>query len=221
MDIRISRLHFPVTTLGPGRRIGIWFQGCSLHCQGCISADTWATNQGETTVKSVLAHLAPWLPSAEGVTISGGEPFEQPDALVSLLRALRLETVVDILVYSGHPAELIAPTLDKASGLIDALISDPFKINTPHSRPLRGSDNQRLHLLTPLGQERFNQYERPLLENDKSLDVMFDQDGSVWLAGIPKRGDFPRLQALLIDKGHQVQISADKRHILKTEIRGE
>jgi len=210
MDIRISRLHFPVTTLGPGRRIGIWFQGCSLHCSGCISADTWTTNQGKTTVQDVLAHLAPWLPCAEGITISGGEPFEQPGALVSLLHALRAQTPIDILAYSGHPAELIAPTLVQSSGLIDALISDPFEINTPHSRPLRGSDNQRLHLLTALGQERFQQYERPLVDTDKSLDVMFDQDGSVWLAGIPKRGDFQRLQTLLIDQGHLVQISADK-----------
>jgi anaerobic ribonucleoside-triphosphate reductase activating protein len=210
MDIRISRLHFPVTTLGPGQRIGIWFQGCSIHCPGCISADTWATNTGQTTVESIVEHLIPWLPSAEGITISGGEPFEQPDALISLLNILRRQSSVDILVYSGYAAENIAPTLEKATGLIDALITDPFEMQTSHSRPLRGSDNQHLHLLTPLGRERFRQYERPLSDKDKLLDVMFDQDGSVWFAGIPKRGDFQRLQALLIDQGHRVQISADK-----------
>lgn len=210
MDVRISRLHFPVSTLGPGLRIGIWFQGCSIRCSGCISADTWATNTGATTVASVLAHLMPWLSEAYGITISGGEPFEQPEALVFLLKKLRENTAVDILVYSGYPVESIMPILENADGLIDALISDPLDIQSPHSRPLRGSDNQRLHLLTPLGHDRFSQYERHLLDADKSLDVMFDQDGAVWFAGIPKRGDFQRLQELLTDQGHRVHISAAK-----------
>ncbi|MES2069870.1 MAG: 4Fe-4S single cluster domain-containing protein [Pseudomonadota bacterium] len=221
MDVRISRLHFPVTTLGPGRRIGIWFQGCSIHCSGCISADTWATNTGETTVERVLAHLSPWMSSAEGITISGGEPFDQSEALISLLVALRHQTAVDILVYSGHAIERLTPSLSKASGLIDALISDPFEVQTAHSRPLRGSDNQRLHLLTPLGQKRFSQYERPLAESDKSLDVMFDQDGSAWFAGIPQRNDFQRFQELLIEQGHRVQITADKGSISATEQTGD
>lgn len=210
MDLRLSRVHFPVTTLGPGRRLGIWFQGCSIKCPGCISADTWSTNRGHTTLEHLLAEISLFLPGAEGVTISGGEPFEQPDALVALLRALRQRTGADTLVYSGYSIESLAQTLAKASGLIDALITDPFELHSAHSRPLRGSDNQRMHLLTALGRERFSQYERPLTKADKSLDVMFDEDGSVWLAGIPSRGDFQRLRDLLSDEGHLVQISADK-----------
>jgi len=221
MQIRISRLHFPVTTLGPGQRIGIWFQGCSIHCPGCISADTWATNTGRTTVESVLAHVSPWLSAADGITVTGGEPFDQPEALAALLAALRRRTPADILVYSGYPAAQLAPDLEQAQGLIDALISEPFELHTAHSRPLRGSDNQRLHCLTPLGRERFSQYERPLADHDKSMDVMFDGDGTVWFAGIPVRGDFQRLQQLLIDQGHRVRISADKMRDTQTEQPGD
>jgi anaerobic ribonucleoside-triphosphate reductase activating protein len=221
MSIQISRLHFPVTTLGPGQRIGIWFQGCSIHCLGCISADTWATNTGKTTMASVLAHIRPWLAEAEGITISGGEPFDQPEALLILLKSLRESTALDILVYSGHPIEIITPILKEATGLIDVLISDPFEIQTPHSYPLRGSDNQRLHLLTQLGNERFSQYQRLLGDSDKQLDVMFDRDGTVWFAGIPKRGDFQRLQKLLNDQGHQVYISAAKMPGQSTELSGD
>jgi anaerobic ribonucleoside-triphosphate reductase activating protein len=210
MNLRLSRVHFPVTSLGPGKRIGIWFQGCSIRCPGCISADTWSTGQGETTLADLFERLADQMPYADGITISGGEPFEQPEALVALLVALRKATNGDILVYSGHPIESLTQTLAKASGLIDALITDPFELQSAHSRPLRGSDNQRMHLLTALGHERFAQYERPLTAQDKSLDVMFDEDGSVWLAGIPSRGDFQRLRDLLNDEGHVVQISADK-----------
>lgn len=210
MDLRLSRVHFPVTTLGPGRRLGIWFQGCSIQCPGCISADTWATNRGQTTLEAVLGQVDLLLPEAEGITVSGGEPFDQPEALIGLLSALRQRTTADILVYSGYPVEVLGAVLARAQGLIDVLISDPFELDSPHSQPLRGSNNQRMHVLTALGRERFNQYERSLTQADKSMDVMFDEDGSVWFAGIPSRGDFQRLRDLLDSEGHLVQISADK-----------
>ncbi|KVL76364.1 4Fe-4S single cluster domain-containing protein [Burkholderia ubonensis] len=210
MDIRISRLHFPVTTLGPGRRIGIWFQGCTIRCPGCISMDTWASAGGETTIDAVLAQVRTWLPEADGITISGGEPFDQPEALIALLRGLRRLSADDVLVYSGHAIESLADTLARADGLIDALISDPFDIAAAQTRPLRGSDNQRLHCLTAIGRARFAQYEHASSSSGKTLDVMFDEDGSVWFAGIPDRDDFQRLRDLLTDQGHRVRISADK-----------
>lgn len=210
MNVHLSRLHFPVTSLGPGKRVGIWFQGCSIRCPGCISADTWSAAGGETTLERLLEQVRAWLPNADGFTISGGEPFDQPEALVALVRALREMSSGNILVYSGHPIESLAGILAQTDGLIDALVTDPFEIDAPHTRPLRGSDNQRLHLLTELGREMFAQYERDLRVSDKLLDVMFDEDGSVWFAGIPNRNDFQRLRDLLTDQGHRVQISADK-----------
>lgn len=168
-------------------------------------------------MERVLAHLAPWLATADGITISGGEPFEQPAALLAMLKALRSGTRADILVYSGLPVEQLVSVLQQATGLIDALISDPFEIGARHSKPLRGSDNQRLHLLTALGRERFGVYECAGAQPDKALDVMFDHDGSVWFAGIPARGDFLRLQEILINQGHRVQISADKAHNSKVQ----
>ena len=200
--IALSRLHFPVTTLGPGRRVGVWVQGCSIRCPGCISADTWAAGRGMTTVDAVAAAVEPWLEEADGITVSGGEPFDQPDALLALLRALRARTDIDVLVYSGHPVERIAPWLAAADGLIDALISDPYLDHAPQTLPLRGSDNQRLHLLTDLGRRVFAAYERPSPAPERRFDVMFDADGQVFLAGIPPRGDLARLRAALAAAGH-------------------
>jgi anaerobic ribonucleoside-triphosphate reductase activating protein len=70
-------MHFPVTTLGPGRRVGVWLQGCSIRCQGCISVDTWIKDRGITTVDEVVTALQLWLSRADGITVSGGEPFDQ------------------------------------------------------------------------------------------------------------------------------------------------
>src|SRR5215831_1013285 len=92
MRISISRIHFPVSTLGPGQRIGIWFQGCSIRCPGCISMDTWAEGRGITTVEEVINSIIPWLSKADGITISGGEPFDQPDALLELTARIRSKT---------------------------------------------------------------------------------------------------------------------------------
>lgn len=125
-SIGISRIHYPVTTLGPGKRIGIWMQGCSIRCPGCISADTWAPGRGVVSVADVIERIEPWLGEADGVTISGGEPFDQPDALSALLAAIRLRIQADILVYSGHPFEVIARKVAELGGLVDALISYPY-----------------------------------------------------------------------------------------------
>jgi anaerobic ribonucleoside-triphosphate reductase activating protein len=207
MKLELSRLHFPVTTLGPGRRIGIWFQGCSIRCEGCISADTWGSGRGGTTVENVIEALAPWFSSAEGITISGGEPFDQASALHLLLNNIKGQTAIDILVYSGYPLELIGEKVRAMDGLIDALITDPYDSRASQTLMLRGSDNQRLHLLTRLGTTRFAGFNRTSHAGEMTLDVMFDEDGAAWIAGIPRPGDMQRLTQILADQGHKAVTS--------------
>lgn len=212
MMIFISRVHFPVTTLGPGHRIGIWFQGCSIRCPGCISTDTWNIKKGEIEVNYLIEGITPWLLEADGITISGGEPFDQPEALIFLLKQLRLKTRSDILVYSGYAYEKISHYVTQCKGLIDALITDPYEEQTKQTLALRGSDNQRLHYLTPLGEMRFSQFERTLQTSDKTFDLMYEEDeGTTWLAGIPRRGDMIRLQHILSKDGHFAITTQDKR----------
>lgn len=209
--ISVSRLHFPVTTLGPGRRIGIWLQGCSIRCPGCVSADTWGFGEGRTTVPEVLSFLEPWREAADGVTVSGGEPFDQPDALLALLEALPLRGDQDVLVYSGYPIEAIAEPLARGAGLIDAVISDPFRQELPQTWAFRGSDNQRLNILTEKGRRRLGAMDRPLEAADRQFDLMFDPDGTVWLAGIPRKGDLQRLKGLMEAQGHRLTTTESTR----------
>ncbi len=210
IPLYLSRVHFPVTTLGPGQRLCIWFQGCSIRCPGCVSMDTWAIGRHETTVEALLQEISPWLIQADGITISGGEPFDQPEALRALLGGLRARCATDVLVYSGHALEHLP--LEPFAGLIDALISDPFRIEQPQTLTLRGSDNQRLTCLTPLGNARFGQFEHKLASGERTLDIMFDApDGQVFLAGIPARGDLRRLAALLEGQGHIINTTEDVR----------
>jgi len=207
--LSLSRVHFPVTTLGPGRRLGIWFQGCSIRCPGCISSDTWASRPPGLTLPGLLARISGWLETADGVTISGGEPFDQPEALESLLRSVRKRTDADILVFSGYEMPILADLLGRMPDLIDALVSGRYRPELGRGKALRGSANQDLHLLTPLGQGRFG----PLLEQpaEDRLDLLIEDDGSVFFAGIPAPGDFHRLRRSLEATGHVFRTTEDTR----------
>ena len=211
MILNLSRIHFPVTTLGPGNRIGIWFQGCSIRCMGCVSVDTWGTGKDGVSIDEIISVIEPWLNEAEGITISGGEPFDQSEALITLVGQLRFKTTIDILVYSGYPFEKIEPIVNQCKESIDAIISDPYEENMSQTLALRGSDNQQLHCLTPLGEMRFRQFDRPLSISDKTFDIMFEEDGAIWFAGIPRRNDIYRLQNILERDGHTVITTQDKR----------
>ena len=129
MKIAVNKAHFPVTVLGPGRRIGIWLQGCSIGCKGCVSQDTWARDAGR---EMTVAQLLSWCREVgggalDGVTISGGEPFDQPQALAALLDGLirwRADSAADfdILCYSGYPFARLQKAHEKLLRKLDALI---------------------------------------------------------------------------------------------------
>jgi anaerobic ribonucleoside-triphosphate reductase activating protein len=184
MKIGISRLHFPVTTLGPGKRIGIWLQGCSIHCEGCISVDTWRFGINSVALEEVKILLHRWLPESDGITISGGEPFDQEEALFELLKFLRPHQQ-SILVYSGYSFQQLKSKKEILNGWIDVLISEPYDHEQPQTKALLGSDNQQMHLLTALGKSNFEAY----LEKspEKKLDVQFEKN-TVWMTGIPVKG---------------------------------
>lgn len=204
--IALSRVHYPVQALGPGRRVGIWFQGCSIRCPGCISRDTWEAGIGLTALDDVLDAIAPWAGDADGLTVSGGEPFDQPEALEALLRGWRRLSERSVLLFTGHDYGNVAPWLADRPGLVDAIMAGRFEQAAGHSLALRGSDNQTLHALSPLGQALMA-YDRPAKAEDRRLDVMFDAAGAAWFAGIPEEDAMRRLRGALAAMGHRAATS--------------
>lgn len=205
MKIALSRMHYPITSLGPGKRIGIWFQGCSIKCIGCISKDTWPSNTNQIEMEELERVLLTWLPTAEGITISGGEPFDQFEQLESLLRFLKKHTSISILVYSGYSYKRIKNKVQRLNGLIDALISEPFDYKNKQTMSLRGSDNQKLHFLTSLGRNVFSELDNPCKVN-KKFDAVFNGD-SLWLVGIGEQDILHRLSDELTSHGHNIKHS--------------
>lgn len=210
-QIALSRIHYPVTTLGPGRRIGIWFQGCSIRCRGCVSLDTWAAGQEMVSVMSVMDALSRYLTEADGLTISGGEPFDQLPALIALLRAWRLHHAGDVLVYSGYSLERLAGELTSLNGLVDGLICDPFEEDAGDHLALRGSANQRLVTLSERGRDLYGPFVRATAPS-RAFDLMFDDvAGQVFLVGIPRRHDLMTLRTILARQGHVMATTEDAR----------
>lgn len=208
MHIAINKVHFPVTTLGHGRRLGIWTQGCSIRCPGCVSRDTWDTEPRHgIALDELLGGCARWLAEADGVTISGGEPFDQPDALRELLKLFRTRCAGDLLVFSGYANERLFAQHADILALADVLISEPFVAHAGQTLALRGSDNQRVFLLTPLARERYPaDLDRRAWEPQRRLDLMMEGD-DLWMAGIPEPGAMAKLRDKLRALGYDTVTS--------------
>lgn len=189
----VNKLHFPVTSLGPGRRLGIWLQGCDIRCPGCISQDTWTVDSRvhETTVEKVLVwcqHMA--ASGCDGVTISGGEPFQQSKALKLLLEGLRqrLPECIDVLAYSGYSLEELRKSHRAILDLLDAVITDPFDVRQAPGSVWRGSANQRLTVLSKRAVQRYRETD----SLPPKFQVAVDET-TVWLIGVPAPGDMQRV----------------------------
>lgn len=209
-SLGISRVHFPITALGPGRRIGIWFQGCSIRCHGCMSRDTWATARDRTTVAELLKRVEPWLSDASGITISGGEPFEQPEALAELLDGLRGAADRSVIAYSGYPLDWLTERYPLILERIDLLVSEPFDAESAVSAPLFGSANQRATCLTVRGAEVWQMAEADWRDRGQRLDFIAEADGSIWVVGVPRPGDLERIGHRLRGSGINAATSAGR-----------
>lgn len=208
MKIGVNKAHFPVTVLGPGRRIGIWLQGCSIGCKGCVSKDSWAVDPGRMMRVEKLLSWCRQTSSGvfDGVTISGGEPFDQPQALAALLDGLIAWRAgggpdFDILCYSGYPLATLQKKHAHLLEKLDALIPEPFVEAKPLTHLWRGSANQPLLPLSERGRSRYAARVDALAESaEKRIQAMLDGD-RVWYVGIPARGDMAALEAACKTRG--------------------
>lgn len=165
---------------GPGNRFVIWFQGCSLRCPGCYNPATHSNEANSVaTVESLLASIADdWL-EIDGVTVTGGEPFEQPLALLALARGLRERFSPSLLVFSGYTMEEIRsrPLGREILDSVDVLIDGRYAGRRRLGRALRGSANKRIHLLS----DRHTMEE---IEAAPEAEIMVDPQGRIAITGI-------------------------------------
>ena len=165
---------------GPGVRSVIWFQGCSLRCRGCFNPETHAPNRGyRARVDDLVGEIAARRDTISGLTVSGGEPFQQPASLHRLLHGIAAASDLSILVFSGYRLAEIERMAEGPSILrrIDVLIAGRYLPSRHLATGMLGSNNQHIHLLT-------DRYSIGDITQTPAGEVRIATDGRVTVTGI-------------------------------------
>jgi anaerobic ribonucleoside-triphosphate reductase activating protein len=157
---------------GPGTRFVLWFQGCTLGCAGCFNPGTHAVGGREVAIDTID------FGDAEGISLSGGEPMQQPEAALALLRRARARGL-STLMFSGYTrAEIEAHPLGPAVlAELDVLIDGRYVAADRLATGLRGSANQRIQLLT-------DRYALADVEATPVAEIRIGRDGQLVLTGV-------------------------------------
>lgn len=144
-SLNIGFFHAPVVVLGPGRRVGMWLRGCERHCHGCIAPELWSREPADLHgIKETFDLILEMAKNNDctGVTISGGEPFEQAVVLGKLIQKLA-PIIPDILIFSGYTREEWEknhPWIKNIACLVDG----SYEEDNQCDEAWRGSGNQNM-----------------------------------------------------------------------------
>ena len=133
---------------GPGVRVVLYLQGCPHRCEGCQNPDTWDPDAGTQVSVDLLAETLQTIvtPIHQGITFSGGEPFEQAATLVTLANQIK-SWELDLTIYTGYTLaglqRLKSPPVNDLLALADYLIDGRFMLGARDiGLRWRGSKNQ-------------------------------------------------------------------------------
>jgi len=164
-------------------RFCIWMQGCHHHCPGCFNPDTWPDDGGsEIPPKEMLERILAVHDRIEGITLLGGEPFEQAAELAWLCEQVR-KVGLGVLAFTGYTLEALKarcdPAIDSLLQQVDLLLDGPYiQALQDFSRPWIGSANQRFLYLS----NRYRPEEIAACTN--RLEVRVEKNGTIQINGI-------------------------------------
>lgn len=147
-SIWLYRLYHNSVVDGPGRRSVIQTAGCSIRCRHCFVPETHERGNGTlVSISSIVDEIVSHRSEHDGVTILGGEPFDQPESVAEIVSRL-MNQGFHITVYSGYTIEQLiqrrVPSIDYILTHINLLIDGPFIVSLRESSgEYRGSQNQR------------------------------------------------------------------------------
>ncbi|MBT3535858.1 MAG: radical SAM protein [Rhodospirillaceae bacterium] len=180
MEIRIHDILTKSAANGPGNRYVVWFQGCSLACRDCFNPATHDFNDGRIlSVEEIMEDIRRQDNHISGLTISGGEPLQQPAALLALVNAVRRDTGLSIIVFSGYRKDEIErdPVGVRVLDTIDVLVAGRYVPSRHRGSGLLGSSNQILHFLS-------DRYDRDACEAVPVAEITISRDGKLNLTGV-------------------------------------
>lgn len=182
--LNIAEICPATRTLGPGKRFVIWVQGCCFSCRNCISPD-WIPIKETTLIEPrVLVDMILSTPNTEGVTVSGGEPMLQAEAIFELFTLLRQQRDISIICFTGFILEELQSksdsNIDGVLNTIDVLIDGQYIPDLNDNKGWRGSSNQIVHFLSPRHLPEASLF----LERKRNVEIHLRHDGAL-MVGIP------------------------------------
>lgn len=130
------------------------------------------------------------------ITISGGEPFEQPQALKEILKGVR-KTKNDILLYTGYSYKKVKKHWLDILQYIDVIVTNPFIEGMDTPLVWKGSENQEMIILNEGLKHRYFEYMKE--KKTKTLQII-KSDGLLYLVGIPYQKDWEEVKKLYKSK---------------------
>ncbi|GGH59321.1 anaerobic ribonucleoside-triphosphate reductase activating protein [Filimonas zeae] len=188
----------PVTAAeGPGNRACLWVQGCAIRCKGCMVPHTWDKHKGRIADTDQLIQQILATPDIEGLTVLGGEPMDQAEALLPLLQAVTAQGL-SLMLFSGYTRETLLASGGAAQkaiiDLCDIFVDGPYMQElTDFSRPWVGSSNQRIFFQTP----RYQHLESQLNTISNKVEIRINDEGTITLNGMLPQEQFNELRELL------------------------
>lgn len=147
MVVRLAADIQPDSILdGSGIRTVIWFQGCLHNCKGCQNPETHDMNGGIVVDVDELKMKLKYLKYQSGITLSGGDPFFQPEAALEIAKFAK-SIGLNVWAYTGFTYEALLSDKSRLDLLkyVDVLVDGKFMIDKKSLNcKFRGSTNQRL-----------------------------------------------------------------------------
>lgn len=176
--MNISHIEETSLIYGPGIRYVIWIQGCSIHCKGCWNKEMWSfKTKNEISINNLYEKIINDKELIQGITILGGEPFDQYDELLILLKQIR-KTDLSIILYTGYTlVQLQEKKQTEILNFIDILITAPYKEELRTLKDgLIGSTNQKILFLTET-------YKQKDISNINESEISIDENGKINIYG--------------------------------------
>lgn len=147
MELNVAGIVGESIVDGPGIRLTVFCQGCPHHCPGCQNPETWEFAERTRMSPEQILEMVKRNPLICGVTLSGGEPFSQPEEHAQLAQLLH-QNGYEVAAYTGYTFEQLLEGTPQQRHLlenIDVLVDGPFLLEkkTLELR-FRGSSNQRV-----------------------------------------------------------------------------
>lgn len=207
--LQLARFQDYSYVAGPGRRCVVWVSGCLRRCPGCFQPQFFDFKVGERVAVTDLADRILQLDGIDGISLSGGEPFEQSAPLATLCRLIKASSDLSILAYTGYRRQDLASQPEQYAELleqIDLLIDGEYREDLQGPYLWRGSSNQTVHGLRQHPDEPPVDLTEPGPEQIQ-LEVT---DSRIVLTGFPGPDVEEQLTAALASRG--ILLNNQKHH---------